>query len=112
MREFEAEVDARLAEAETALFEARGSETGERRRQVAAALRRAADAMERFAIGDTAYDAGELRRLAAYWDEGYPDAATYGAHVAILKDISIRVIDAGSPPGLGTSRELGAPEAE
>jgi hypothetical protein len=112
VREFETEVDASLAEAETALFEARGSGVLERRRRVAAALRRAADAMERFAIGDQAYDAEELRRLAVEWERGYPDAATYASHAAILKDVSTRVVDAGRPPELDASRELGAPEAE
>jgi hypothetical protein len=106
VREFETEVDTRLAEAETALFEARESGDRAHVRRVAAAFRRAADAMERFAIGDLAYEAEELRRLAADWEKGYPDAATFDSTGATVREIFTRVVDAGRPS------ELGAPESE
>jgi hypothetical protein len=112
VREFETEVDTRLAEAETALFEARGSPDRKQRRQVAKAFHRAADAMETYAIGDLAHCAEELRRLAAHWEKDSPDAATYASDVAIVRDIFTRVVGAGRPPELGSSRQLGAPGAE
>ncbi|MDQ6792958.1 MAG: hypothetical protein M3075_20270 [Candidatus Dormibacteraeota bacterium] len=111
MREFETEADTRLLEAETALFEAQGSDDRERPREVAAAFRRAADAVDRIGGGSLAYDADELRRLAIRWEKGYPDDPAYEADVATLKDIATRVVEAGRPPELGSSNELGAPEA-
>jgi hypothetical protein len=99
MREFETEADTSLLEAETALFEAQGSNDRERPRQVAAAFRRAADAVERLAGATLAYDADELRRLAIRWEKGYPDDPAYEADVATLKDIATRVVEAGRPPG-------------
>jgi hypothetical protein len=111
VREFETEADTSLTEAETALYEARAAPDHERPRQVAAALRRAADAVERFVTGDLTYDAEELRRLAVQWEKGYPDPETYDSDLAVLRDISLRVIEAGRSPESGT-RGLGAPEAE
>jgi hypothetical protein len=40
-----------------------------------------------------------------------PDDPAYEADVATLKDIATRVVEAGRPPELGSSNELGAPEA-
>jgi hypothetical protein len=111
MREFETEADTSLLEAETALFEAQGSDDRERPREVAATFRRAADAVDRIASGNLAYDADELRRMAIRWEKGYPDDPAYEADVATLKDISTRVVEAGQPPEIGSSTELGAPEA-
>jgi hypothetical protein len=111
MREFETEADTLLLEAETALFEARDPEDRERSRQVAAALRRAADAVERMSVGTLAYDAEELRRLAGRWTRGHPGDDGYAEDLAILKDIETRVIEAGRPPEIGSATDLGAPEA-
>jgi hypothetical protein len=111
MREFETDADTRLLEAETALSEAQGSDDRERPREVAASFRRAAEAVDRIASGNLAYDADELRRMAIRWEKGYPDDPAYEADVATLKDISTRVVEAGRPPEIGSSTELGAPEA-
>jgi hypothetical protein len=111
MREFETAADTLLLEAETALFEARDAKDPEPPREVAAALRRAADAVERMNMGALAYDAEELRRLAARWAKGHPGDYGYADDVAIVKDIETRVIDAGRPPEIGSATDLGAPEA-
>jgi hypothetical protein len=111
MREFETDADTRLLEAETALSETQGSDDRERPREVAASFRRAAEAVDRIASGNLAYDADELRRMAIRWEKGYPDDPAYEADVATLKDISTRVVEAGRPPEIGSSTELGAPEA-
>lgn len=111
MREFETEADTLLLEAETALYEARDPNDEERPREVAAAFRRAADAVERLAGDTLAYDAEELRRLAATWSRGHPGEDGYAEHLTILKDIESRVIEAGRPPEIGSATDLGAPEA-
>lgn len=111
MREFETEADTSLLEAETALFEAHDPKEQERPRQVAAALRRAAEAVERMNVGTLAYDAEELRRLAARWEKGHPGEDGYSEDVTILRDIETRVLDAGRPPEIGSATDLGAPEA-
>jgi hypothetical protein len=111
MREFETEADTLLLEAETALFEAHDPKDLEPPRGVAAAFRRAAEAVERMGVGTLAYDAEELRRLAARWAKGHPGEDGYAEDLAILKDIETRVVEAGRPPDIGSATDLGAPEA-
>jgi inorganic triphosphatase YgiF len=90
MREFETEADTLLLEAETALFEARDPNDREPPRRVADTLRRAAEAVETLGTGTVAYDAEELRRLAARWSRGHPGDEGYAEDLAILKDIEMR----------------------
>jgi hypothetical protein len=110
MREFETEADTLLLEAETALFEARDTSDPEPPKRVAEAFRRAADAVESLGSGTLAYDAQELRRLAARWARGHPGDQGYAEDLTILKDIESRVIEAGRPPEIGSATDLGAPE--
>jgi hypothetical protein len=91
VEELKVEVEAALAEMETALYEAR-PDAKERMhpRQVGGAVRNVAELLSRAGL---AHDHDLFEMVARRWEKGYPVDEEYGADVRDLEAEAARVVD-------------------